>query len=216
MKMCPGCLVVATAFVGVSAFAFLGGAGAAPTTAASGLAVAATTNAASVFTVDPVHSSVVYKIKHNNVSNFYGRFNKVEGTFNLDAANPSASVLNVTIDANSIDSNNGKRDEHLKSGDFFAVKEFPSITFVGKAFKKAGDNTFEVKGDLTIRGKTNSITVNVEDTGHGTARTGAVAGIAATFKVNRGDYGVSFMLDKGISNEVTLMIGLEGGQAGGQ
>lgn len=211
MKLCPSCVVVATAVVGISAFAFLGGAAPAPTAAAA-LASSAAAHAATTFTVDPVHSSVVFKVKHNNVSNFYGRFNKVEGMFNLDAANPSASVLSVTIDADSIDSNNSKRDAHLKTGDFFSTKEFPTITFVGKEFKKAGDTTFEVKGDLTIRGTTKSMTITVEDTGHGAARTGAVAGVAATFKVNRGDFGVNFMLDKGISNEVTLMIGLEGGQ----
>lgn len=211
MKLCSGCIVTTAAVVGISALALLGGAAPAPTAAAA-LATSAAAHAATTFTVDPVHSSVVFMVKHNNVSNFYGRFNKVEGMFNLDATNPTASVLNVTIDADSIDSNNAKRDAHLKSGDFFSTKEFPTITFVGKEFKKAGEGQFEVKGDLTIRGTTKPMTIAVADTGHGTARTGAVAGIAATFKVNRGDFGVNLMLDKGISNEVTLMIGLEGGQ----
>ncbi len=213
MKTCASCVVLATAAVGVTAFSFLGGAGPAPVTAAAGLAASATA-AAGVFTVDSGHSSVVYKVKHNNVADFYGRFNKVEGTFNIDEANPSASVLNITIDATSIDSNNGKRDEHLKSPDFFATKEFPTITFVGKEFKKGTGSTYEVKGDLTVRGTTKSITVNVEDTGRGTARNGAVAGVGASFTINRGDFGVNFMLDKGISNAVTVMVGLEGGQAG--
>lgn len=213
MKTCATCVVLATAAVGVTAFAFLGGAGPAPVTTAAAIANSATA-AAGVFTVDGGHSSVVYKVKHNGVADFYGRFNKVEGTFNIDEANPSASVLNITIDAGSIDSNNGKRDEHLKSPDFFSAKEFPSITFVGKEFKKGTGSTYEVKGDLTVRGTTKSITVNVEDTGRGTARNGAVAGVGATFTINRGDFGVNFMLDKGISNAVTVMVGLEGGQAG--
>lgn len=213
MKTCASCVVLATAAVGVTAFAFLGGAGPAPVTTAAGIATSATA-AAGVFTVDSGHSSVVYKVKHNNVADFYGRFNKVEGTFNLDEANPSASVLNITIDATSIDSNNGKRDEHLKSPDFFSTKEFPTITFVGKEFKKGTGSTYEVKGDITVRGTTKSITVNVEDTGRGTGRGGPIAGVGATFTINRGDFGVNFMLDKGISNAVTVMVGLEGGQAG--
>lgn len=75
--------------------------------------------------------------------------------------------------------NNGKHNEHLKSPELFSTKEFPAITFVGKEFKKGTGGTYEVKGDLTVRGTTKSITVNVEDTGRGTARDGGVAGVTA-------------------------------------
>jgi polyisoprenoid-binding protein YceI len=211
MKNCPACIVLATAAAGLTAFAFLGGAGPAATTSAA-LATAVTASAPAGFAVDTVHSSVVFRVKHNGVANFYGRFNKVEGSFNLDEANPSASTVNITIDANSIDSANGKRDAHLKSADFFSAAEFPAITFVGKEFKKGSGSTYEVKGDLTMRGTTKSITVNIEDTGRASNPKGNLAGIGATFTINRGDFGVSYMLDKGLSNEVTIMIGLEGGQ----
>ena len=212
LKHCPACIVLATAFVGVSAFAFLGGVGPAATTSVA-LVAAATASAPGSFAVDGVHSSVIFKVKHNNVADFFGRFNKVEGSFNLDEANPSASTVSISIDANSIDSNDAKRDGHLKSADFFSAAEFAAITFVGKEFKKGTGSSYEVKGDLTIRGTTKSITVNIEDTGRSSSPKGSLAGIGATITINRGDFGVNYMLDKGLSNEVTIMIGLEGQQA---
>lgn len=212
MKMCPACVVVATSVVGLTAFAFLGGAAPA-TTATTALATAATAQAADVFNVDGGHSSVVFKVKHQKVADFYGRFNKVGGTFNLDAANPSASVLNITIDTASVDSNNSGRDTHLKKDDFFSAAEFPKITFAGKEFKKAGDSTYEVKGDLTLRGVTKSITVTVEDTGRASSAKGSIAGVGTTFKINRGDYGVNYGIEgEALGNEVTIMVGLEGKQ----
>lgn len=209
MKTCATCVVLATAAIGVTAFAFLGGAGPAPVTAAAGLAASATA-AAGAFTVDGVHSSVVFKVKHAGVADFYGRFNKVEGSFNLDAA--SASALNISIDTASIDSNNSDRDKHLKGTDFFAAAEFPKITFVGKEFKGSG-TSYEVKGDLTMHGVTKSITVNASDTGRGSMQGKSIAGLGATFTIKRSAFGMTYGIEKGaLGDEVTIMVGLEGKQ----
>jgi polyisoprenoid-binding protein YceI len=191
--------------------ALMAGAGqAAPIVATASVMAAAEDSPA--YTIDAVHSSLIFKIKHLNVSSFYGRFNKVSGKFMLNAEDPSKSVLEVKADTESVDTNNAGRDKHVKSQDFFSAKEFPEISFVGKEFKKKGD-AFEVTGDLTLKGKTKSITVTVADTGKGPGmRGGEVAGVESTFTFKRSDFGMDFML-KGLSDEVTIMFGAEGSRS---
>ncbi len=168
-------------------------------------AAPATAAGAKTFKVDGVHSSVIFKVKHLNASNFYGRFNKVEGSFDL-----AGNVLEATVDAASVDTNSTGRDSHVKSPDFFSVKEFPTITFKGKSFTKKDDTNWEVKGDLTFHGKTKEVVLNVVNTGEGPGmRGGTVAGIETTFTIKRSEYGMDFML-KGLSDEVTMTVALEG------
>lgn len=167
-------------------------------------------NASDAFTIDGVHASAVYRIKHLNVSYFYGRFNKIEGSFQINKDKPETSTLDVTIDINSIDSNNAKRDGHLKSQDFFSAKEFPTATFKAKSFKKAGDASYDVTGDLTILGKTKSITVKVDDTGTGKGmQGGTVAGFETEFVIKRSDFGMNY-LPQALGDDVTLYIACEG------
>jgi polyisoprenoid-binding protein YceI len=200
--MCPMCVVGAAALVGLSGVALMGGAGEAPRSVES-----APVSAASSFDVDNLHSSVIFRIKHLNVSYFYGRFNKVAGAFTLDG---DATKLDITVDADSVDSNSADRDKHLKSQDFFSVKEFPSITFKSTAAKKVDGDKIEVTGDLTFRGVKKSISFKLTPTGEGPGmRGGTVAGFEASVVINRSDYGMSFM-PKGLGEDVTLYIALEG------
>jgi polyisoprenoid-binding protein YceI len=166
---------------------------------------------ADAFEVDNVHSSVLFKVKHNNVSNFYGRFNEVSGTFNINKEDASKSSMDITVKAESVDSNNEGRDKHLNGPDFFSSKEFPSITFKGTKFEKAGDNQFTVTGDLTLRGVTKPVTAKVEHTGEGPGRRGGtVAGFEATVTIKRSDFGVSYMVGPGLQDDVTLIVALQG------
>lgn len=166
--------------------------------------------AAGEFAVDAVHSSVVFKVKHMNVAWFYGRFNKVEGSFNLDSANPSASSINVTVPTDSVDTANGGRDKHLRNQDFFSSTEFPTLTFKSTSVEKTGENTYKVKGDLTARGTTKQVEVTVEDTGRGKGRDGSdLAGMHTTFTINRSDFGIKYGAGA-LGEEVTLMVSLEG------
>lgn len=163
------------------------------------------------FTVDAVHSAVIYRVKHLNVSQSYGRFNDISGTFNFDAAKPEASSLDVTVKTESVDSGNEKRDAHLKSQDFFSAKEFPEISFKGKSFKKVADDKFDVQGDLTLHGVTKPLTVSVNVVGTGPGmRGGEVAGIEARFTVKRTDFGVNYMAGKGLGEDVDMIVSLEG------
>src|SRR5437588_8944304 len=83
-------------------------------------------HAADTYGIDPVHSSVSFQIEHFGISYIHGRFNKMKGEFTIDKDDPSKSSIELTIDADSVDTNNGGRDTHLKSTDFFNVKQFPT------------------------------------------------------------------------------------------
>jgi len=202
MKVCPLCVSALALSAGVAGFAWLG----------SGSTAVASFAADNGYKVDPVHTSAIFGVKHNGVSNFYGRFNKSEGTFNVDAADPSKSFIDISIATDSVDTNNGGRDKHLKSGDFFSVAEFPAMSFKSKSFKKTGENSYDVTGDFTVRGKTKEINVTVTDTGHGKARNGEVAGFETRFNIKRSDYGVSFMVGPGLSDDVAIIYSAEGGK----
>lgn len=169
-------------------------------------------NADNGFKIDPVHTSAIFGVKHNSVSNFYGRFNKADGSFNIDPADPSKSFIDITIATDSVDTANGGRDKHLKGGDFFAVTEFPTMGFKSKSFKKTGDGTYDVTGDFTMRGKTTEITVPLTDTGRGKGmRGGEVAGFETKFTVNRTNYGVSYGSGTGaLGDDVTVIFSAEG------
>jgi polyisoprenoid-binding protein YceI len=166
--------------------------------------------AADSYKVDPVHSSMAFRAKHMGVAYFYGRFNQLSGTFTIDEKNPAASSFEVQIKAESIDTNNPMRDQHLKSPDFFDAKQFPLITFKSRQVKAADEMTYEVTGDLTLHGVTRPITVKLERVGSGKGpRGGYITGFDTTFTIKRSDFDMKFMLE-GIGDEVRIMMGLEG------
>jgi len=162
------------------------------------------------YTVDNTHSSAIFRVKHNQVSYFYGRFNEVGGTFKLDATNPDKSVVRIEVKTESIDTNSESRDKHLKSPDFFNAKENPTISFASTEVRKAGENRYEVTGDLILCGVTQIVTIPVEWVGSGTDQRGTkIAGIEAVFTIKRGEFGMTYGAG-GIGNDVRLMFGLEG------
>jgi polyisoprenoid-binding protein YceI len=164
------------------------------------------------YSVDNVHSSVLFSVVHNKVSNFYGRFNTVSGSFLLHDDEPSKSVMDITVQADSIDSANGKRDEHLKNSDFFSTKEFPTLTFKGTKFEKGEGNNWTVTGDLTVRGVTKQVVANVQNTGTGEGRGGSkVAGFEAKVTIMRSEFGINYGVP-GISDATNLIVSLQGAQ----
>lgn len=172
--------------------------------------------AADGYKVDAVHSAVIYRVKHNNVAYHYGRFDKVEGTFLLDKENASSSSINVTVPVESVSSGNSSRDGHLKKADFFSAAEFPTMSFKSTEVTKKGEAdgypVFTVKGDFTMHGVTKPITVDVKHTGEGSGQRGQVAGFETTFTIKRSDYGMNFMQGKGLGDDVTITVSLEGGR----
>jgi polyisoprenoid-binding protein YceI len=170
------------------------------------------------YTIDPVHSHVGFSVRHLMIATVRGRFTRYEGTANLDASDFTKSTFTGEIDATSIDTGNEQRDGHLKSPDFFDVAQFPKITFKSTSVAKLGDH-FTVTGDLTMRGVTKSITLEVEYAGVVTnPRTGAKpAGFSARGELNRKDFGISFNvpMDGGfmVSETVKLALDFEAAQA---
>ena len=161
------------------------------------------------YTVDAVHSSVIYRIKHMDVAYHYGRFNDFAGTFLLNADSPADSSVEITIQTASIDSGNGGRDKHLRSPDFFNVEQFPTATFSSTSVRKTGDTTYEVTGDFTLNGTTKPITVTINNTGEGQGRGGVeIAGFETTFTFNRLDYGLG--RPGGVGEDVRLTVSCEG------
>lgn len=163
------------------------------------------------FKVDPVHASVIFSIKHLKASNFYGRFNDISGSFLLDGSDKS--MIDISVKTASVDTGNSKRDDHIRSQDFFSAKEFPTFSFKSTSVKKTGENTFDVVGELTVRGQTKPLTVKVEKTGEGPGMAPGVtvAGFETRFTFKRSDFGMNKYIAEGaLSDEVSLIVAIEG------
>ena len=166
--------------------------------------------AAQEYTIDASHSTVGFSIRHI-VSRTTGKFNDVKGAILYDAEDPTQSTVNATISMASIDTDNERRDGHLKSADFFNVEKYPSMTFVSSSVTAKG-NVLMVTGDLTMHGVTNKVVLPVEVLGVGThpMTKASVAGFQADLVVNRSDFGVNTWTDAagvlGDEVKVTLLV----------
>jgi polyisoprenoid-binding protein YceI len=170
---------------------------------------AASASAADTYTFDPVHSSLVFKVKHLGVAFVYGRFNNFGGTLTLDENNPANSSVQASVKAENVDTDNDKRDNHLRSPDFFNAEEHPVVTFKSTDFKKAGSDAYTVKGNITLLGVTRPIEVTVRNTGAGKDPWGGFrTGWETSFTINRSDFGMDFMMG-GVSDEVTIFVAVE-------
>jgi polyisoprenoid-binding protein YceI len=145
-----------------------------------------------VWEIDPVHSNVMFNIRHMLAAKVRGIFNELKGTIVIADPIENSSV-DVEIDATSIDTRNDTRDAHLKSADFLDVENYPTITFKSKSLELKSDTEGLLKGDLTIRGKTLPVDLHVELLDVATGREGKpVVGFSATTEINRDDFGVSW------------------------
>ncbi|MDB4873305.1 MAG: YceI family protein [Gemmatimonadales bacterium] len=143
--------------------------------------------------IDQSHSSVEFAIKHMMFSTVKGRFASFSGTIVEHSTDLSLSSVDVTINVVSIDTHEEKRDEHLRSGDFFLAEEHPTITFKSTRVQPVNAERFNVIGDLTIRGVTRSVNLEVTKTGTGTNPWGSqVAGFSAETQISRKDFGLVY------------------------
>jgi polyisoprenoid-binding protein YceI len=158
------------------------------------------------YAVDPVHSTVLFRVKHMGTSYAWGRFNEIAGRLNLDDQAPS---LEMQVKTESLDTANAKRDQHLKSPDFFSAKQFPTISFKSTRIARAGDNKYDIDGTLSLHGVDRPVKVQLERTGTGKNQLGAaVAGYATTFSIKRSDFGMKYLLE-GLSDDVVVVVSLE-------
>jgi len=176
----------------------------------------ASTVRAQTWTIDQAHSAAHFAVRHMMVATVRGDMGKITGTVNFDPKQPASESIEASIDVAGIDTREPGRDTHLKSADFFDVANFPTMTFKSKKIDAAAGGGYRVAGDLTIRGVTKEVVLDVEPLRQaikdqrGATRTGT----AATTKINRQDFGVKWsrMLDGGgvvVSDEVSITIDVE-------
>ena len=157
-------------------------------------------SAAEKFAIDPVHSTIGFKVKHL-FSYVTGRFNDVQGTITADAAKPEGSSVEVKIATKSVNTANEKRDTHLRSPDFFDAEKFPEMTFKSKKVTRTGEETADVLGDFSLHGVTKEVTLKVKFLGKGKGMTGGLqTGWEAKTTIKRSDYGLTWSkLIEGVS-----------------
>ncbi len=167
------------------------------------------------WTIDKVHTHVGFSAKHMMVSTVRGQFREYRGTVRLDPKDFTRSSFEGEIDVASIDTGVADRDNHLRSNDFFDAPNHPKIAFKSTRIERKDDGEFLVHGDITIRGVTKPITLDVEFLGTSKNPYGkTVAGLSAHGTLNRKDFGVSFnaLLETGgvaVSEKVKLEVELE-------
>lgn len=179
------------------------------------LAVPALVSAAP-WSIDADHSSVGFKVRHMMVSNVKGDFGKVNGIVDIDDQDLTRSKVEVSIDTASINTGVAKRDEHLRSADFFDVAKYPTMTFASQKVKKAGNDKLKIYGKLNLHGITRDVVLDVE----GPTRSykdpwgNIKRGATATAKINRKDFGLTWnaAVESGgvvVGDEITIALEIE-------
>jgi polyisoprenoid-binding protein YceI len=170
----------------------------------------------STWNIDPRHSTADFKVKHMMISNVKGRFSGFQGVLVLDEADVTKSRVEVSLDATSVNTDEPKRDTHLKSADFFHVEKFPELSFKSTRIARAADGELAVTGDLTVHGVTRSVVFAVEGPSApakdpwGSMR----VGLSATAKINRRDFGLTWnaALETGgilVGDDVTITLDVQ-------
>ena len=171
---------------------------------------------AATYEIDSAHSSANFTVRHLMISNVRGQFSKVVGKVQFDPKNLAASSVEATIDTTTVNTREERRDNHLKSADFFDVAKYPTMTFKSKKFAAAGAGKYKVTGDLTIHGVTKEVVLDLADVTpetKGMQGETRVGGQAST-KINRKDFGLTWSktMDGGgavVGDEVQITLDLE-------
>jgi len=165
--------------------------------------------AAEVYQIDPVHSSVIFRIKHLSISNVYGKFTDFQGTLKIDPENPTNNSIDAYVSTQSIDTDTPKRDDHLRSPVFLNAESFPKVSVHSKSWKQIDTDLFEVSGDLTLHGITCPLTVKLELTGAGKDPWGGYRiGFDTSFSIKRKDFKMRKM-HNAVGNTVKITVGIE-------
>jgi polyisoprenoid-binding protein YceI len=167
------------------------------------------------WTIDAAHTEVGFEVKHLMISRVRGRFGAVTGTIVLDAADPSRSSVEASIETASVDTRQEQRDAHLRSADFFDVENHPAITFRSRAVEPAGAGRFRVTGDLAIRGVSREVALDVSDDGRGRDPWGGErAAFSASLVIDRRDFGLTWnqALETGgllVANDIRITLDVQ-------
>lgn len=172
--------------------------------------------AVTTWNLDPIHSSAQFKVKHMMISNVKGEFSAIKGSLTLDSTDITKSRVEATIDVATINTREEQRDTHLKSADFFDLARYPTLTFKSTHVAKTGVDTLKVSGDLTIRGVTRNVVLDVEGPTaaikdpYGNTR----IGLSASTHINRKDFGLTWnsILEGGgilVGEEIAITLDLQ-------
>jgi polyisoprenoid-binding protein YceI len=175
-----------------------------------------TASAVSTWSIDPAHSAAEFKVKHMMISNVKGKFTGLIGTLKLNEGDIAESSIEASIPVGTVNTGDDQRDGHLKSGDFFDVEKFPSMTFASTKVVRDGEGELKVTGDMTLHGVTRQVTFAVEGPSQpskdpwGNMR----IGLSASAKINRKDFGLSWnaTLETGgvlVGEDVTISLDVE-------
>lgn len=165
--------------------------------------------------IDPAHSEVNFVVRHMMISNVRGRFESFTGIVEFDPEKPANATVEVQIEAASINTREEKRDNHLRSADFFDSDNHPHLTFKSKHIEVLDDHSGRIIGDLTMRGLTREVVLDTEFNGMSQSPWGFTsAGFSATTSINRKDWGLTWnmALETGgflVGDEITIHIELE-------
>ncbi|SRR5579885_2544628 len=164
------------------------------------------------YSIDPMHSSAQFRVRHMMIANVHGEFDSISGTVEFDPAKPDAARIEASIDVNSLHTGDAKRDAHLKGGDFFDAEKFPAITFRSKKITPAGGKNYKATGDLSIRGVTKEVTLDVQNVSDEVTDMWKLQrrGLAATVRISRKDFGIAFDPDGAmVSDAVDITLDVE-------
>lgn len=177
-----------------------------------------TENAVQTYTIDPSHSRLGFAVRHLGFSKVRGSFEQFEGTIRMKGGDLSTLEAEATIQASSITTNDAKRDEHLRTADFFLVEEYPTITFKSTGVKNVSGTRFTLVGEFTLRGVTKTIELEGEYLGEGKDPWGNTkVAFEATTTINRKDYGLNWnaVLESGgflVGDTVELTLEIQAAQ----
>lgn len=165
------------------------------------------------YVIDPSHMAIAFLVWHMGFARTVGQFTQAEGSFVFDDAKPSVSDIDVRIAAASVDTHHQARDEHLRKEEFLWVEKYPDITFHGTSAEQTGQRTGKIMGDLTIRGVTRPVTLDVTWNKSGEYLMGDkhwAAGFSARTTIRRSDFGMTYALQGGaVGDEVDIILEFE-------
>lgn len=171
--------------------------------------------AAKVYSVDPVHSNILFKIRHGNLAYFYGHFDTFTGTIRIDPRNIKGADFNFTVQTDSVDTNNANRDGHVKNADFFNARQYPEATFTSTSVTETGEGVYELKGDFSFHGETLPITAQLTDVSFGKQQGKDAMGFHAVFSIQRSEFGIMKYVDTDnpeagpLGDRVEIIVSLE-------
>ncbi|MFG0245020.1 MAG: YceI family protein [Phycisphaerales bacterium JB052] len=171
--------------------------------------------AAKVYTVDPVHSSILFKLRHGGLSSFYGHFDAFSGTVRIDPDNITDAKFNITVKTDSVDTNNTKRDDHVKNADFFNARQYPEAKFTSTAITEQSDGVYQLKGDFSFHGQTHPVTATLTEVSFGQSQGKDAMGFHAVFSIKRSEFGIVKYVDSDnpesgpLGDSVQIIVSLE-------